>query len=149
MLVFRGMWRAGWVSLQSSPDRLAMRQQHFLSAQVLLLLPSPPAPPGSLARSSLGPQTFGVRECEPDGQEPKHETTFPKWAPPPEVSGHAQTPGGTGKQPCLLQEPKGLAQLFFLELRCNLHTLKLTILKYTIQWLSLICSQGCATIPMI
>lgn len=67
-----------------------------------------------------------------------------------EVSGHAQTPGWhreTAPSPCKSQKAQ-LKVFFFLELRSNLHTLKLTILKYTIQWL-LICSQGCATIPTI
>lgn len=83
---------------------------------------------------------LGVRECRPDGQEPKHETTA--------SSGHLHLRGlgacpdtrvAQGNSPKSLQEPK--AQLnFFLELRCNLHTLKLYLLKYTIQWL-LICSQ--------
>ena len=68
-----------------------------------------------------------------------------------EVSGHAQTRRWhreTAQVPARAKRLSSRFFFFFLELRCNLHTLKLTILKYTIQWL-LICSQGCATIPTI
>ena len=58
---------------------------------------------------------LGVRECEPNGQEPKHESTA--------SSGHLHLRGlgacpdtrmAQGNSPKSLQEPKGSAQLFFL-----------------------------------
>lgn len=136
-------------SLQSSPGQAGHASAALPSSAQVLLLPSPPAPPGSLARSSLGLQTLESENVSPMARSPSMNPLLQVGTSTSEVSGHAQTPGWhreTAPSPCKSQ--KAQLNYFFWELRCNLHTLKLTILKYTIQWL-LICSQGCATIPMI
>lgn len=69
MLVFRGMWRAGWVHLCRAPqDRLAMRQQHFLPLLQSLAITLHLLLPRLACTILTWTSDSQVRECEPDGQ---------------------------------------------------------------------------------
>ena len=125
---------------RAPPDRPATRQQHFLPLLKSCSYPHLLLPQGSLP--SLGPQTLESENMSPMARSPLLQVGSSM----SDVSGHAQTPGwhrGTAPSPCKSQ--KAQLSYFFFKLRCNSHTLKLTILKYTIQRL-LIYSQDCATI---
>ena len=78
-------------SLQSSPGQPGHASAALPSSAEVLLLPSPPAPPGSLARSSLGPQTLESENVSPMARNPSMSPLLQVGTSTSEVSGHAQT----------------------------------------------------------
>ena len=106
-------------SLQSSPGQAGHASAALTSSAEVLLLPSPPAPPGSLARSSLGPQTLESENVSPMARNPSMSPLLPVGTSTSEVSGHAQTRGWhreTAPSPCKSQKAQFKFFFFLIEM---------------------------------